>query len=318
MWQSILKTNITSYTKLIGYLQLSPPNQKKILTKTNFTLNLPLRLAHKIQKDTLDDPILKQFVPLVDEEQQVEGFTENPIGDCEAKQAPKLLNKYEGRSLILTTSACAMHCRFCFRKEFAYAKVNGYAEELAAIRSDSSIQEILLSGGDPLSLSDRQLGDLLEELDTIPHLQRIRFHTRFLLGVPERVDESFLRTLKKFKKTIIFVLHINHPNELDSDIFHAISTLRKENYLIFSQSVLLRGINDQVETLCDLFLNLIDRGVVPYYLHQLDRVLGTSHFEVSVQEGNALMEKVRRKLPGYAIPSYVQEVAKMPYKLPLQ
>ena len=218
--------------------QLSAENQKRILRTPSFSLNLPLRLANKIPKDTLEDPILKQFVPLIDETIDNEQFTCNPIGDVEAVRAPKLLNKYQGRSLILTTSACAMHCRFCFRKEFEYAKVTGYADELAAIAADPTIEEVLLSGGDPLSLSDRQLGELLAQLDAIPHVKRIRFHTRFLIGVPERVDQPFLETLKRFSKTKIFVFHINHPKELDQDLFSAVERLKREGYLLFSQSVL--------------------------------------------------------------------------------
>jgi EF-P beta-lysylation protein EpmB len=315
MWQNILKTNITSYSKLIEHLQLSEDKQKKILKKADFSLNLPLRLANKIQKDTLEDPILKQFVPLVEEVIDIEGFNENPIGDCEAVRAPKLLSKYQGRNLILTTSACAMHCRFCFRKEFEYAKFTGFEAELATIQADATIQEVLLSGGDPLSLSNRQLGELLEQLEAIPHVKRLRFHTRFLIGIPERVDLEFLQLLKKCSKTIIFVFHINHPLELDQEVFLAMNQLRAQGMLLFSQSVLLKGVNDQVAILSELFLKLIDQGIVPYYLHQLDRVKGASHFEVPILEGKRLMEEVHRRLPGYAIPSYVQEVAKLPYKL---
>lgn len=312
MWQNILKTNITSYQKLADFLQL---DREKIFQDNHFSLNLPLRLARKMEKGRWDDPLLRQFVPLAEEGIASEGFSENPIGDCEARQAPKLLQKYRGRSLILSTSACAMHCRFCFRKEFSYAKESGFGEEIDTIREDPSIKEVLLSGGDPLSLSDRVLGDLLATLEEIPHVERIRFHTRFLLGVPERIDDGFLEALKRFSKTKIFVFHINHPRELDGDVFEAIDTLRREKILLFSQSVLLRGVNDNVDTLVDLFLKLIDRGIVPYYLHQLDRVKGTAHFEVPVDEGKALMEEIQKRLPGYAIPKYVQEIAGMPHKI---
>lgn len=312
MWQNILKTNITSYQKLVEFLHL---DRDKLFQDNHFSLNLPMRLARKIEKGNWDDPLLRQFVPLQDEAKELEGFTENPIGDCEARKAPKLLHKYRGRSLILSTSACAMHCRFCFRKEFGYAKESGFGEELDTIRQDSTITEVMLSGGDPLSLSDRSLGDLLGALDEIPHVERVRFHTRFLVGIPERVDGSFLETLKRFTKTKIFVFHINHPRELDSDISEAVEKLRREKYLLFSQSVLLRGVNDSPDTLVDLFLKLIECGIVPYYLHQLDRVKGSAHFEVPIVEGKVLMEAIQQRLPGYALPKYVQEIAGMPYKV---
>jgi lysine 2,3-aminomutase len=315
MWQKILSSNITSYEKLVEILELSDCDRAKVFKKSDFPLNVPQRLVQKMQKKTLEDPLFRQFVPIHEENIEKEGFNENPIGDCESRKAPKLLHKYKGRSLILTTSACAMHCRFCVRKEFGYSKDSGFEEELEVLAKDELMREVLLSGGDPLSLSDRVLGDLLGNLDKIPHVERIRFHTRFILGIPERIDDSFILALRRFKRNKIFVLHINHPKELDDQVFEALDKLKRENILLFSQTVLLRGVNDDVETLSKLFLKLIDSGIVPYYLHQLDRVRGSHHFEVPIEEGKKLMELLQRELPGYAIPSYVQEVAKMPYKI---
>lgn len=315
MWQSILKSNITTVDRLISFLELSELDKKKILRRPRFGINIPLRIARKMEKGTLNDPLVKQFVSLVEEEDEVPQFVDNPVGDCEAVAAPKLLHKYCGRSLILTTSACAMHCRFCFRKEFDYAVEAGFEEELEKIGADPSVSEVILSGGDPLSLSDRKLGELLGRLNAMPHVERVRFHTRFIVGIPERVDAELLEALRRFEKTKVFVFHINHPRELDGDVLSAIDRLKEGKPVLFSQSVLLRGVNDSVDVLKCLFLKLIDCGVVPYYLHQLDRVRGAAHFEVPLEEGEQLIEEIRKVLPGYAIPSYVQEIAKMPYKM---
>jgi EF-P beta-lysylation protein EpmB len=309
-WQQIFQTNFTDWEKLANFLELDAEQRKCILTKPKFRLNLPFRLAAKIPKKTLEDPILKQFLPTVYESIVISDFVQDPVGDCAARQSSKLLRKYHGRVLLICTSSCVMHCRFCFRQHFEYPiREKAFDHELTLIGQDPSIREVILSGGDPLSLSNALLGDLLKKLEAIPHVRRVRFHTRFPIGIPERIDEGFLKILGSSSLRIWFLLHVNHPRELDKDIFAALTSLQKIGVSILNQSVLLRGVNDDVETLVELCELLVDHHIFPYYLYQLDRVQGAAHYEVLEEEGKALMRALSARLPGYAVPKYAKEVA---------
>lgn len=310
IWRKRLRTNFTSWEKLADFLELSTSQRELILKKSRFPLNFPLRLAEKVVKGTLEDPILKQFMPFIEEQQANPEFVYDPVGDSACRRAPKLLHKYEGRVLLVCTSACAMHCRYCFRQNFDYAiNQKGFTEELKMIADDNSIKEVLLSGGDPLSLSDDDLGHLIEQLDAIPHVKRLRFHTRFPVAIPERIDAAFINILKKFSRQIWFVLHVNHFKELGEDLFSRVKDLQKIGVVVLNQTVLLKGVNDCADTLVTLCEKLVDHGVLPYYLHQLDRVQGAAHFEVDQKEGKRLLNAIIARLPGYAVPRYVQEIA---------
>lgn len=211
-----------------------------------------------------------------------------------------------------------MHCRFCFRKNFAYeTQDKTFSEELALIRSDKSLEEIILSGGDPLSLSDDVLSTLLNNLAEIDHIKRVRFHSRFIMGIPERVDERFLALLKAFPKQIWFVNHANHINEFDADVWRALKAIQMLGIPVLNQAVLLHGVNDSLEALEKLFKALIDNGIMPYYLHQLDEVQGSSHFKVAPDTGRQLIEALTKVLPGFGVPKYVQEIPNKPSKTPL-
>lgn len=308
-WRSHLKNNFTNWEKLADFLQLEETERNFILKKPRFVLNLPLRLAQKIQKKTLNDPILKQFLPVEAENLETVGFKLDPTGDTEFRKSPKLLHKYAGRALIVTTSACAMHCRFCFRQNFPYeTERKAYDEELLAIQSDKTIKEVILSGGDPLSLSNEVLKGLFSQLESFDHVKRIRFHTRFPIGIPERIDESFVSLIERSSCQIYFVLHCNHAKELDEDILERMKRLQKAGAVLLNQAVLLQGVNDTLEDLYQLSEKLVDHGILPYYLHQLDQVQGTSHFEVSEDKGRELIMELTKKLSGYAIPKYVREI----------
>jgi lysine 2,3-aminomutase len=314
-WREIQKANIRSWEELRGLLELDESSQGDILKHASFPLNLPRRLAEKIAKNNLHDPILKQFLPLEQEKNHFEGFVKDPVADLTFKKSPKLLQKYCGRALLLTTSSCAMHCRFCFRQNFPYeTEVKNFDKELSILKEDPSLSEVILSGGDPLSLSNDALKELFLQLSSIPHLQRIRFHTRFPIGIPERIDSDFINLLKITPLSIIFVIHVNCAQELDADIFAALKKIQCLGIPVLSQSVLLKGVNDSFEALQELFLCLINQGVIPYYLHQLDRVSAAAHFEQSEETGLALMESLRASLPGYAVPRYVREIPNRPYK----
>lgn len=314
-WRQIQRENFNQWKLLVDFLELDEENAREVLPRSRFPLNLPRRLAEKIEKNNLDDPIMKQFVPLRDEMATSAGFCSDPVDDGSAQKTSKLLQKYIGRALLVCTSSCAMHCRYCFRQNFPYATEQKlFEEELDAIAQDCTLEEIILSGGDPLSLSDRVLEELLQDLTAINHVQRIRFHTRFPIGIPERIDDSFLRILASTKAQIIFVIHVNHARELDEDVVASLKKIQRLGIPVLNQAVLLKGVNDNLLTLKTLFETLINIGVLPYYLHQLDRVQGAAHFEVDEEIGLSLLEQLRTCLPGYAIPQYVREIAGEPSK----
>jgi EF-P beta-lysylation protein EpmB len=310
-WTQILRQNIRSsleLSKLLGIEIFDSP----------FPLNLPRRLAEKIEPGNRDDPILRQFVPLPEENIQTPGFTSDPVGEGAARQQPRLLQKYPGRALLVTTSACAMHCRYCFRRHFDYALgAPSYDAELEQIANDPTLLEVILSGGDPLSLPNRPLLELIGRLEMIPHLQILRFHSRFPIGIPERVDDELLQGLASSRLQIYFVLHTNHPRELDADVIAAIRRLQGIGIPVLNQAVLTRGVNDDLETLTELCRELIAIGVMPYYLHALDPVEGAAHFDVPEEKGLELVEALRQRLPGYAVPQFVREIAGEASKTPL-
>lgn len=319
LWRKIQRNNFTCIKELSDFLKLDKLQASTIATRRPFPLNLPLRLAEKIEKGNLKDPIFKQFIPTFEEIREVKGFTADPVGDLQSKKESKLLHKYNGRALLVCTSACAMHCRYCFRQNFPYEKhtESPFDKEIQLLQEDSSISEVLLSGGDPLSLSNAVLSKLIRRLEEIPHLQRLRFHSRFPIGIPERIDEELIEILSATRFQVVFVIHCNHANELDSDNLQSLQKLQKLGIPVLNQSVLLRDINNSVEALRTLCEKLVDNGIIPYYLHQLDRVQGSAHFEVSEYEGLALIQELQKILPGYAVPKYVREIPGEPSKTPL-
>ena len=317
-WRHIQKDNFKSLTKLINFLELDSTKRSKIAQKSTFPINVPKRIANKIAKNSLTDPIFLQFIPLAKENDLTQGFCKDPVSDTLFQQSARLLHKYPGRALLLCTSACAMHCRFCFRQNYPYEKTKSlFTKELNTIAKDSSIYEIILSGGDPLSLSDEALFSLVKSLETISHLKLLRFHTRFLIGIPERVTKTFLSILKQTGLQTIFVIHINHIKELDSDIITALKKIKDLGIPVLSQTVLLKGVNDTVEALRSLFLKLVQEGMIPYYLHQLDQLQGGAHFKVDPFKGIELIKELRNTLPGYAVPTFVKEIPFEKSKTPL-
>jgi len=315
-WRAIQKRNFTDWKRLLTFLELN--DSHLVLAKSRFALNLPERLAQKSEKGRWDDPLLLQFLPTIHELKSDPLFVGDPVGDQDATKTPKLLHKYQGRALLLTTGACAMHCRFCFRQNFSYEReVKNFEQELYYIAKDASLSEIILSGGDPLSLSNEALSDLVEKLSLISHVKRVRFHIRFPIGIPERIDEGFLSLLRTSRLQTFFNIHCNHVRELDAEILCALKKIQHLGGVLLAQTVLLKGVNDDVETLHDLFETLANAGIIPYQLHQLDRVRGTQHFEVPVETGCSLVAALRKRLSGYAVPSYVAEVAHAPHKIPV-
>jgi len=254
-----------------------------------------------------------QVLPQAAELDEVPGFSYDAVGDLAARAAHGVLHKYHGRALLVATGSCAVHCRYCFRRHFPYAQATAAAEHWRAaiqhIRSDASIEEVILSGGDPLSLATPKLAELTDALRTIPHLQRLRIHTRLPIVLPERVDAEFTRWLHQLPWPLAIVVHVNHANEIDAAVVDACARLRGAGATLLNQSVLLRRVNDNLPALSELSVRLFAAGVLPYYLHQLDRVEGAAHFEVDDTAARALADGLRSRLPGYLVPRLVREIA---------
>jgi EF-P beta-lysylation protein EpmB len=314
-WQQQLRKNIRSAKKLCELLELSEEQEQKVLKRSPFCLNIPERLVLKMEKGRIDSPLFRQFVPLAEEQVQVEGYSCDPLQESSFHLTPRLLQKYGSRALLVTTSACAMHCRYCFRRHFPYEKTaSDFSQELLAISEDVNLLEVILSGGDPLSLPDERLFPFLEKLDAIEHVRIIRFHTRFPIGIPERITEAFTAKIASLSKSVVVVLHINHPDELDCDVLEALNRLKKAGATLLNQSVLLKGVNDEYATLKRLCENLAFGGILPYYLHLLDEVDGAHHFAVEEEKGKALLIELRKELPGYAVPRLAKEIPGKPHK----
>ncbi|RKZ37283.1 MAG: EF-P beta-lysylation protein EpmB [Gammaproteobacteria bacterium] len=315
-WQMELQKAIHNPAQLLKLLKL--PNNLLAQTITNqqhFGLRVPKSYVARMRKGDPDDPLLRQVLPLTKEHQPLPGFSLDPVGDINAEKVPCLLHKYQGRVLWITTGACAIHCRYCFRQHYHYSATrNSNQTILDAIRSDSSITEVILSGGDPLVLTDNRLSELAHNLAGISHIQRLRLHTRLPIILPERVNDELLAWLTGTRLPTIMVVHANHPNEIDTHVNKALLKLVEAGMTVLNQSVLLQGINDDSATLIALSEKLFNSRVLPYYLHLLDRVQGAAHFEVSLETATPLLEQMRIALPGYLVPKLVREVAGMPYK----
>ncbi|QDU94411.1 L-lysine 2,3-aminomutase [Lignipirellula cremea] len=301
--------------ELLRRLQLPPDLACSTAAKT-FPVFAPLEYIARIVPGDRTDPLLLQVLPLPAETQSTEGFSADPLAEQDYTLAPGLLKKYAGRALLVTTGACAIHCRYCFRREFPYQQSGppAWDESLARIAADSTIEEVLLSGGDPLTLTDPVLARLVQRLAEIPHVRRLRVHTRLPIVIPQRVNAEFLGWLTGSRLTPIVVVHANHPQEIDDPTAAALKRLRQAGVMLLNQTVLLRGVNDQAEPLIELSRRLIDAGTTPYYLHQLDRVRGTAHFETPPEVGQQLIAAMRAALPGYATPRFVQELPGEPNK----
>ena len=311
-WQTALANAIKEPTVLLAQLGLSDQlHAIDAETIKNFPLRVPQAYINKMRHSDKNDPLLRQVFPLIDEGFDVENFIADPVGDNLAVTSPGILQKYQGRALLLTTGACAIHCRYCFRRHFPYGDSNPLASQwqqtLTNIAKDININEVIFSGGDPLSLTDNKLAKLVDDLEKIPHLKRLRIHTRLPVVLPERIDEHLLSWISGSKLQVTMVIHANHANEIDSLVAQALKKLSLAGCQLLNQTVLLKGINDTSQDLYDLSERLSEVGVMPYYLHLLDKVSGASHFDVAEQRGIELIAEIRKMLPGYLVPRLVRE-----------
>lgn len=321
-WQSMLAQAITDPRELLEVLHI-PDSWLPAASEAarRFPLRVPRGFVSRMQRGNPRDPLLLQVLPLGLELEQKPGFITDPVGDMFSKVAAGVLHKYEGRALLIATGACAVHCRYCFRQHFPYsdelASGSQWSEALAAIRGDHSIGEIILSGGDPLTLNDRRLKQLTDALRAMPHVKRLRIHTRQPVVLPERVDAGLLDWLNSVSLQKVMVIHANHPQELDASVAAACARLRDANVTLLNQSVLLKDINDSAEVLARLSETLLTAGVLPYYLHMLDRVQGAAHFEVNEATATDLMRQLLVRLPGYLVPRLVREIPGRTSKTPV-
>ncbi|MGA8708906.1 MAG: EF-P beta-lysylation protein EpmB [Steroidobacteraceae bacterium] len=317
-WQRLLAQAVTDPHELLRLLELDPEPILAVLpAAAAFPLRVPRGFVRRMRRGDSNDPLLLQVLPRALELAERPGFSPDPLAEGAAVRAPGLLQKYFGRALLITTGACAVHCRYCFRREYPYAEAEQggrWQAALQTIAADPSIEEVILSGGDPLSLSDARLQQLSAALRAIPHVRRLRLHTRTPVVLPERVDDGLAGWLESLPWPTVIVLHANHANEIDASVRIAAARLRAAGATVLNQSVLLAGINDSLEALEALSHALWSAQVLPYYLHLLDRVRGTAHFEVTESRARVLVAQLAARLPGYLVPRLVRETAGAPAK----
>jgi EF-P beta-lysylation protein EpmB len=283
-----------------------------------FPLRVPWPYLRRMRYADPADPLLRQVLPLDAEHHDPPGYDTDPVGDGEALQPGGVIHKYHGRALLVATGACAINCRYCFRRHFPYTEVNAstgeWSQALDYLSEQTSISEVILSGGDPLSLTDRRLQALVPELARLPHIRRLRVHSRLPVVLPQRINDALLDWLAGSRLQPIMVIHANHARELDDEVAAAMSRLQQAGVTLLNQAVLLRGVNDDAAAISSLSERLFDIGVHPYYLHLLDTVRGAAHFEVDAVSAGAVMREVSARLPGYMVPRLVREIAGEPAK----
>lgn len=321
-WQQQLSAAISNPRELLSALGLEAKEISLSETAhSQFRLRVPHSFVARMRRGDRHDPLLRQVLPIDDENRLQPGYSEDPLLESAAMPVPGLLHKYKGRVLLTVTGACAIHCRYCFRRHFPYSEANpasdDWQQSLGYIRAHVDIEEVILSGGDPLSLTDDRLSGLVEQLQTIPHLRRLRIHTRTPVVLPGRIDHALLGWLSATSLKTVIVLHINHANEIDAVFSAAVKALSRTGACLLNQSVLLKGVNDSVTTLQTLSERLMDTGILPYYIHQLDPVQGAAHFAVDDGTATRLVNALRNRLPGYLVPRLVREIADQGSKTPL-
>lgn len=317
LWQSQLAQAFSCPLDLLAFLKIDAGNILELNASraaSAFKMRVPRGFAQKMQASNPDDPLLRQVLPIGKELDNPPEFLSDPVGDQHAKITPHLLHKYRQRVLLVASAQCAVNCRFCFRREYPYQAHGDFSQELAYIRAHPDIKEVILSGGDPLMLNDNQLGKLIAKLNQIEHIGRLRIHSRMPIVLPSRVDDGFLNTLQTARAKWVMVVHCNHAQELGADVHAAISALKAIGVTCLSQTVLLKNVNDDLATLCELMEQLFNHGILPYYLHTLDKVRGSAHFDIPQADALCLYDALRAHLSGYLVPRLVTEIQGEPYK----
>lgn len=312
-WQHLLSHTIDDPADLLSYLEL--PESLLDGAKQGsqlFQLKVPKPFADKIEKGNPDDPLLRQILPLADEIQDVPGYVSDPLAEMDANHSDGLIHKYKGRVLLILSGACAVNCRYCFRRHFPYQEnrlgTDQWQKVLNYLNADNTISEVIFSGGDPLATSDQRLEKMIADLEQIPHLKRLRIHSRLPIVIPQRVTDRFISTLQRSRFQTVMVLHANHANELDDTLHQSILKLKAAQVTVLNQAVLLKGVNDNVPALRKLSEALFEHSILPYYLFTLDPVKGAAHFNVPDSKAMDLHALLQAELPGYLVPKLAREI----------
>lgn len=316
-WKKALKESFYSPLELLEFLQLDSDQAKVSLNiARKFKMIVPRSFADRMQKGNINDPLLKQVLPTVDEEVIDQAYISDPLEEKNYNKVPGLLHKYHGRVLLIGQTSCAVHCRYCFRKEFNYKdNIPGRKDWLKTfeyIANDKSIEEVILSGGDPLLNNDEVLEFFIENIQQIPHIKRLRIHSRIPVVLPERITTKLLKSLSEHRLDTILVIHVNHPNELDDNVSEVLKEIHKSGIIILNQSTLLKDINDDANVLYTLSTKLIKARVIPYYIHSLDTVSGTKHY--NVDNAKDIMKNLSEISSGFMVPVLTKEISGYPSK----
>lgn len=286
-----------------------------------FSVRVPYPYLARMEYGNPDDPLLRQVMPLGAETLERPGFVDDPLSEADHTPQQGLIRKYRSRALLMVTGTCAINCRYCFRRHFPYAdhrqSPDTRSATLETLRGSPEINEVIFSGGDPLAVNDRRLAAWAEDLAAIPHIKRLRIHSRLPVVIPQRIDEAFIHWFGGNRLQKVMVVHINHPREIDDSVRRAMQRLRDANVTLLNQSVILKGVNDAVDTLQELSESLFDAGILPYYLHAFDPVQGAAHFDVPDEQAQALVRELLAVLPGFLVPRLVREIPGESSKTPL-
>jgi len=320
-WQQQLSQAITSAEQLLQILDLTTSDFSNFsAANQQFSLKAPLAYIHKIQHGNPRDPLFLQVMTQAAEMQPAQGYGTDPVGDLNANKTPGLLHKYHGRVLLITTGACAVHCRYCFRRHFPYSQLQAgreqWSQAIEYIAQHTDIKEVILSGGDPLMLSDDKLDALISQLENLPHINRLRIHSRLPVVLPDRITDALVARLARSRFNVCLVIHANHANEITLPEIHALQKLKRAGIHLLNQAVLLKNINHKLADQINLSEALYSAGVLPYYLHLLDPVQGAAHFEVNLKDALKLISQMQSQLPGFLVPKLVREIAGETSKTP--
>lgn len=321
-WRQALRESVTDPRELLSILGLDSgllPGARR--GDDLFRLRIPRGFVARMRPGDPSDPLLRQVLPLEAEALDAPGFLDDPVGDGASRGATGVLHKYHGRVLLVATGTCAVNCRYCFRRHFPYARETAargrWREAIDYVAADSSIREVILSGGDPLMLGTPKLRELTRQLEAIPHVRRLRIHSRVPVVLPERMDPECLEWLSGIRLQRVLVIHANHAAELDASVDRAMAGVSATGTTLLNQAVLLRGVNDSAESLEALGERLFQAGVLPYYLHLLDRVRGAAHFQVPEAQASGIYRRLRTRTSGFLVPRLVREIPGTPYKTPI-
>ncbi|GGF84893.1 EF-P beta-lysylation protein EpmB [Alteromonas lipolytica] len=320
-WQKELASGFTDPFSLLKYLNLDPSDfGTHAEARRLFPMRVPRHFASLMEKGNWQDPLLLQVLPSNQEFLTAPGYSADPLEEHDTAN-PGLLHKYQSRVLLIVKGGCAVNCRYCFRRHFPYAENSLSQQQLEAniayIAEHPEINEVILSGGDPLMARDDKLAALAEKLAALPHIKRLRIHTRLPVVMPERLDNAFYQWLINLPLQKVLVLHINHAKEVSPQLIDRLAPLRQAGVTLLNQAVLLKGVNASAETQAELNEAVFDAGIMPYYLHLLDKVQGAAHFDIDMAQARAIMAEVIKRLPGFMVPKLVTEIGGQPGKTPI-